>query len=172
MMKRRATAPACTFLMVATLGLLVGGCGYHLRTWNLEGSVETAKITSNPRNPLAEPLGRALRSAGVALVDSGEADVTIQLLADRSGRRSVSVTDRARAAEYETSLQVQYSVQDRSGAVLSEPRWLRVARIYQVDRSNLVGSSEEQALLQREMVSDLVQQLIRGLNAVISNSAT
>jgi outer membrane lipopolysaccharide assembly protein LptE/RlpB len=37
-----------------------------------------------------------------------------------------------------------------------------------VDRDNLVGSSEEQALLQREMTDDLVQQIIRGVNAVVT----
>ena len=79
--------------------LLFSACGFHLRTWELEGNVETAKITSNLRNPVADPLGRALQSAGVEVVGSGDADITIELISDRSGRRAVSVTDQARAAE-------------------------------------------------------------------------
>jgi LPS-assembly lipoprotein len=150
--------------LVACLALV--GCGFHLRTWNLEGNVETARITANPRNPLAEPLGRALRSAGVTVVEDSDVDVVIELLADRKGRRSVSVTDQARAAEYETSLQVQYAVRDGDGETMLDPTWIRAARVFQVDRNNLVGSSQEQALLDREMVNDLVQQIIRGLNAV------
>lgn len=142
------------------------GCGFHLRTWDLEGNVETARITANPRNPLAEPLGRALRSAGVTVVEDSDVDVVIELLEDRKGRRSVSVTDQARAAEYETSLQVRYAVRGGDGATLLDPTWIRAARIFQVDRDNLVGSSQEQSLLDREMVNDLVQQIIRGLNAV------
>ena len=35
-----------------------------------------------------------------------------------------------------------------------------------MDRDNIVGSSEEQALLVREMQTDLVQQILRALNAV------
>ncbi len=158
-------------LAVLTLAL-VAGCGYQLRSWDLEGNVETAKITSNPRNPLATPLGQALRSAGVELVDSGSADVSIELLEHRSGRRSVSVTDQARAAEYEATLAVLYRVVDAKGEELAPPRWVRGSRVYTVDRNNLVGSSEEQALLEREMVTDLVQQLIRGVNAVVTTPAS
>ncbi|MEM8768194.1 MAG: LPS assembly lipoprotein LptE [Pseudomonadota bacterium] len=166
-------AAIATKLFLAALSLaLVAGCGYQLRTWDLEGSVETAKITSNPRNPVATPLGQALRSAGVELVDSGSADVSIELLDHRSGRRSISVTDQARAAEYEASLSVLYRVVDADGEELAPPRWVRGSRVYTVDRNNLVGSSEEQALLEREMVTDLVQQVIRGVNAVVDASAS
>lgn len=165
-------------LLLVLLGVLAAGCGYHLRTWELEGNIETAKITSNLRNPVADPLGRALTSAGVEVVGSGAADVTIELVSDRSNRRAVSVTDQARAAEYQTTLTVVYALHDAKGDALASPRSVSASRIYTVDRDNIVGSSEEQALLQREMVDDLVQQIIRGVNAVVTaqppaaNSAT
>ena len=149
------------------LAALLSGCGFHLRTWDLEGTVDTARITANVRNPVAESLKRGLQNAGVELVENSEdADVLIELLADKRGRRSVSVTSRARAAEYETSMQVQYAIHGKDEKVLIEPRWVRASRIYQVDAVNIVGGSEEETLLEREMVNDLVQQLIRSLNAV------
>ena len=154
-------------LLLLGLAGLVAGCGFHLRTWELDGNIETAKITSNLRNPVADPLGRALESAGVEVVGSGSADVTIDLLSDRTSRRAVSVTDQARAAEYQTTLTVVYAVQDASGNALASSRSVSASRIYTVDRDNIVGSSEEQALLQREMVDDLVQQIIRGVNALV-----
>ena len=158
-------------LVLIGVASLIAGCGYHLRTWELEGNIETAKITSNLRNPVADPLGRALKSAGVDVVGSGAADVTIELISDRTGRRAVSVTDQARAAEYQTTLSVVYAVHDAKGDTLAAPRSVQASRIYTVDRDNIVGSSEEQALLQREMVDDLVLQIIRGVNAVVTASA-
>lgn len=159
------------FLFIVGLASLVAGCGFHLRTWELDGNIETAKITSNLRNPVAEPLGRALRSTGVEVLGSGDADVTIELVSDRTSRRAVSVTDQARAAEYQTTLTVVYTVQDAEGQTLAGARSVRASRVYTVDRDNIVGSSEEQALLQREMVEDLVQQIIRGVNAVVTAPA-
>jgi LPS-assembly lipoprotein len=151
-------------LAAVVFATVLGGCGFHLRTWDLEGNVGTARITANARNPVAGPLAQALQSAGVEL--QGEPDVIIELLEDQTGRRSVSVTDQARAAEYETSLRVRYAIRDGNGETLLQPTWLGASRIYEVDRANLVGSSQEQALLQREMVNDLVQQIIRGLDTV------
>lgn len=175
--KGQQTSGQPTSLLRSWVGLsvllgLLAGCGFHLRTWELEGNIDTVRITSNLRNPVAEPLGRALKSAGVEVVDGGAADIAIELISDRENRRSVSVTDQARAAEYQTTLMVVYSVQDGAGTVLTEPRSVRASRIYEVDRDNLVGSSEEQALLQREMVDDLVQQIIRGVNAAVTTSAS
>lgn len=162
--------------MVRTCVLLLSvlcltACGFHLRTWELEGNVETARITSNLRNPVADPLGLALERAGVDVVGSGDADITIELISDRSSRRAVSVTRQARAAEYQTTLVVVYALHGADGSSLAEPRSIQASRVYTVDRDNIVGSSEEQALLQREMVDDLVQQIIRGVNAVVTAAA-
>ncbi len=168
---RRLMCQARQCLNLLLLLGLIGGCGFHLRTWDLEGNIDTVKLISNLRNPVAEPLGRALRSAGVDVVDGGTADVAIELISDRESRRSVSVTDQARAAEYQTTLTVVYSLSDGSGNVLAEPRSVAASRIYTVDRNNLVAGSEEQALLQREMADDLVQQIIRGVNAAVTASA-
>lgn len=155
----------CVLLLSA---VLLTACGFHLRTWELEGNVETAKITSNLRNPVADPLGVALERAGVDVVGSGDADITIELISDRSSRRAVSVTRQARAAEYQTTLVVVYAIHGANGSILAEPLSVRASRVYTVDRDNIVGSNEEQALLEREMVDDLVQQIIRGVNAAVT----
>lgn len=159
-------------LLLIWMAGFIAGCGFHLRTWELEGSIETAKITSNLRNPVADPLGRALKSAGVDVVGSGKADITIELVSDRISRRAVSVTNQARAAEYQTTLTVVYAIHDADGDTLASARSVRASRIYTVDRDNIVGSNEEQALLQREMVDDLVQRIIRGVNAVVTAADT
>lgn len=163
---RRRVAARRLLLWAVAAGCLAG-CGYQLRTWQLSASLETARISANPRNPLAEPLGRALEGAGVTLVEGDDADLRIELLDDRTGRRNVAVTSQARVAEYEATLSVQYAVSDGAGKVLIQPTWLRASRVYRVDRGNPVASSQEQTLLEREMVNDLVQQVMRGVDAAI-----
>jgi LPS-assembly lipoprotein len=89
--------------------------------------------------------------------------VVISLLEERRERRSVSVSSQARAAEYELSLGVRFLVTDGDGRELVPEQWLERQRVFRIDRDNIVGSSEEQALLEREMQSDLVQQVLRTL---------
>lgn len=163
----RCRHSAAMLLTGALVALTMAGCGYHLRTWELSGNLETARLEATSRNPLTEPLGRALQSAGVTLVEDGEADLIIELLDDRSNRRNVAVTSAARVAEYEASLGVRYTVRNAAGKVLINPTWLNASRVYRVDRGNPVASSQEQTLLEREMVNDLVQQVIRGVNAAV-----
>lgn len=161
----------CAAAAVAVLTLLPG-CGFHLRSWALDESVGSlfvatgqgsAEINSAPQD-LARELTRALESAGTTLAeDRQSADLVVDILDERRLRRSVSVTERAQSAEYEVSRGVQYQLL-RGGEVLIEPSWLRVQRVLRLDRNNIVGSNEEQALLERELASELVQQIIRSIN--------
>jgi len=153
-------------LSLLVIVLLLTGCGFQLRTFDLNTSVSSVHVSTNGSNFAAEPLRRGLQQAGVELVPvRDEAQIAVALLNQRRDRRSVSVTDQAQAAEYELDLAVQYSVQKPDGGILIEPRWVETTRIYRVDRVNLVGTSEEQALLEREMINDLVQQIVRALDA-------
>ena len=156
---------------IALLGLLLcSACGFHLRSWDLTSAVSSAHVTSERRNFLAEPLRKGLDQAGVELsARAGDAELVVQLVEERKERRSVSVTGQARAAEYELTMAVHFSVHDTvegEARVLIEPRWVETTRVYRVDADNIVGNSEEQTLLESEMVNDLVQQVIRVLNAV------
>jgi LPS-assembly lipoprotein len=149
---------------------LASGCGFHLRTWDVGTSIESAYVSSDPRNPLLAPLQRALSQAGVAeAASAGDAEIVVELMDSRRDRRSITVSGQARAAEYETILGVLYRVTDRRGSELVPAQWLERERVFRVDRDNIVGSSEEQALLEREMQNDLVQQILRALNAVAAD---
>lgn len=164
--------PLAAVLLVTVLLTALSGCGFKLRSWALDESVGSlfvasgqggAVINSAPQE-LARELTRALESAGTVLAeDRQSADVVVEIIDERRQRRSVSVTERAQSAEYEVSRGVQYQLL-RGEAVLIAPSWLRIQRVLRLDRNNIVGSNEEQALLERELAGELVQQMIRSIN--------
>jgi LPS-assembly lipoprotein len=155
---------------VALFGLLlavVSGCGFHLRGWDLRTNIDTVHISSAQRSLIGDSLKQAVRQADVTEVpDPTDADVVITVLNERRDRRSVSVNRNARVSEYELQHEVLYTIKNKAGLVLSPPQWIGVERTYQVDRENVVGTSEEQALIEKEMRDDLVQQIFRTLNTV------
>ena len=157
-------------LVSAALSSVVAGCGFQLRSWDLSNHVASYYIQTSGSNELERPLGRALQQAGVAPAESaGDAALVVTLHQLSSGRRGVSVTPRARVAEYALTLSVSYSAR-ADGQVLLPTQTARSRRVYQVDRDNVVGSSEEQALLEREMRNDLVQQILRAVDTVIGGA--
>jgi LPS-assembly lipoprotein len=162
---------AARFWLAAAVLAALGGCGFQLRGWDVSTEISSAYVTSSPYNPLEQPLRQSLRLAGVSEAAAPEgADVVVRLLDARSERRSVSVSEQARVAEYETTLSVYYDVTDPQGRELVPAQWLERARVFRIDRENVVGSREEEALLDREMQNDLVQQIIRSINSVMARS--
>ena len=159
-------------LALLAAALAVAGCGFQLRSWDLSSHVASYYIQTSGANALERPLGRALEQAGVEPAESpGAAALVVTLHQLSSGRRGVSVTPRARVAEYALTLSVSYSAR-ADGEVLLRTQTARSRRVYQVDSDNVVGSSEEQALLEREMQSDLVQQILRAVDTVIGGTAS
>ena len=156
------------FSLVALIAL--ASCGFHLRGSDIETSIESAYVDAKPRNNLAAPLRNALSRSGVRVTDGASgAAVVIELLDQRTDRRSVSVTRGARDAEFEVTLGAEFSIRDHV-QVLSEPRWVEVQRAYSIDRTSIVGSSQEAALIEEELRAELIQQILRSLNAVVAAS--
>ena len=143
------------------------GCGFHLRGYTLAENVGSYFIESSTDARMRGPLIQGLRLAGVeSAANARAADVVIELIDGRRERRGVSVTGAARVAEYELAIELEYLVRDGGGTELLAAQTVRVERVYRLDANNIVGSNEEQTLLERELENDLVQQVIRALNAV------
>lgn len=149
---------------LSVVAALAAGCGFALRTWDVAVAFETVAIQADRSADLDRELAQALRSAGVRVVDT-DADAVLVLADQRSDRRSAAVTSTGRAAEYELAIEVTFSVVGRDEE-LAAARQLRSERVARLDRDNIVGSSEEQALLATEMRNDLVGQMLRTLAAV------
>ncbi len=148
---------------VVLLALL--GCGFQLRNWDLSSAFASASVVASEGVTLDDALVRALGYSGLEVVPNGS-DVVLLLSQQREERRSAAVTAAGRAAEVELALEVTFSVQDAAGKELVPERSLRVARVQRIDVDNIVGSSEEEALLQGEMQQELASRMVRSLAMV------
>ncbi len=158
--RRHASHPLCV-----VVALVLCGCGFHLRTWDLAASFESVAIDADASVDLDRDLAQALASVGVRVVER-DADLVLTLARQSDDRRSVAVTATALAAVYELSLQVTFGVVTADGEALAEARELRGERSARLDRDNVIGSSEEQALLMAELRNDLVGRMMRTLGAL------
>jgi LPS-assembly lipoprotein len=158
------------WLLVLGMALALAACGFQLRGSDLRSTVAKAYVHAAPRHSYEAPMRIALERAGVEVLGSPTADaLVIDLLDERRDRRSISVSESAVAAEYEVIVGVLFGVRDGAGNQLIMPQWLERERVYRADRDNILGSSEERALLEREMQNELIQQIIRSLDALATD---
>ena len=150
--------------------MAVAGCGFQLRAENVAETFATARLEADASVDFARQVGRALERAGVSLV-AGEADVVLQLARQEQARRTASVAADGRVAEYELALAVEVAARDRTGAVLIPANVLRNERVARLARDNLLGSSDEEALLAAQLREELSRRIVRALDAAARKTA-
>ncbi len=155
----------CTAVAVLLLVVQLAGCGFQLRSWEMGNSFNSIGLESAARFDIEPDLRRALAQTGVPVLDTG-AELVVELLDSGEELRTASVSGAARTAEFELIVRIRYAIRDATGSYLAQPATLLSSRRYFLDRGNLVGSNEEQALLRRELRTQLIQQLMRVLNTV------
>jgi LPS-assembly lipoprotein len=162
--------PISIRLSLGILLLLFAGCGFHLRSYDVDAAFENYFIAASDTSSFASDLRRMLRGAGVAEAASrSEADVVVEVLEERDLQRAVSTTGNARVAEYELEVGVNVRITDGAGIELAPAQWINRTRVFRVDRNNLTSNSEEQSLIQRELRAEVGQALLRTVNAVARN---
>ena len=145
-------------LLLVVLGLT--GCGFQLRGTGIS-QLQSVGVTGAGAAPATyRILKETLSRRDVAVVTPGADTLNVQLLDERSTRRSVATTDIFDAAEYELRLELDVAV-FRGETILLPEATIVSERVYAVDAANLSASYEEQALLLAEMRADLADQLIR-----------
>lgn len=157
-------------LNLGALLLLFVGCGFHLRSYDVDAAFENYFIAASDTSSFAADLRRMLKGAGVAESPSrSAADVVVEVLEERDLQRAVSTTGNARVAEYELEVGVNVRITNGAGIELAPAQWINRTRVFRVDRNNLTSNSEEQSLIQRELRAEVGQALLRTVNAVARN---
>lgn len=162
---------AAWLLMLAllfTTQTLLQGCGFHLRGSTGVAVVE-GKLFVQGRATEAE-LMRELRSmvqsAGGQLVATAAlAEVLLNIDSSSFSKRVSAVSSSGRAAEYELSFKVNFSV-SRGEDVLINNQSLALGRNMQFDESQVLAQSSEEAQLLKEMQREAAQRILRRLQAV------
>jgi len=157
-------------LNLSVLLLLLAGCGFHLRNYQVDAAFQNYFIAASETSLFAADLRRTLKSSGVVeSATRGAADVVVEVLEERNQQRAVSTTGNVRVAEYELEVGVNVRITNGAGVELAPAQWINRTRVFRVDRDNLNSNSEEQSLIQRELRADVGQALLRTVNAVARN---
>ena len=148
--------------------LSLTACGFHLRGHNLkqaEFPFHSIFIKSSTESPFISDLRNALELYKLALpADSSVADITLQIVSERSSKQILSISSAGRAQEYELRYVVSLRADDGKGQEWLPASELIVYRTMTYDDAQALAKEQEELMLYRDMRTNAVQQILRRLS--------
>ncbi len=161
---RRGWLIAAASLSIAPLG----GCGFQLRGAQ-ELKFRTVQLTGfKPHSPLEKELRQAINASKTTLVvdSGGEAQVILEAVSDRRERNVVATTSAGQVRQISLRVRFTFRLRTPSDRELIGLTELLLGRDISYNESDALAKEQEEALLYREMQTDIVSQLMRRLAAV------
>ncbi|WP_050477556.1 LPS assembly lipoprotein LptE [Herbaspirillum rhizosphaerae] len=156
------------FLMLLAAGML-SACGFHMRG-PAQLPFKSIYLGFSGNSSLGTELKRYIRASGVQVTDSAtEAEAILQVLADTREKKILSLNTNGQVREYSLYQRFSFLVKDQAGKVLIAPASIVLKRDITYDANQELAKQAEEALLYRDMQTDLVQQILRRLSATKTN---
>ena len=150
----------------AVLGL--SGCGFALRKAPTF-AFKTVRLTGASGTPVVTELRTALVNNGLQVVSGpAQADVVLTVTADQRERIAVGQTAAGQVRELQLRTRFNFRLRTPTERDLIEDVELLVERDLSFSETAVLSKASEEELLYRDMVSDIVQQVLRRLAAVKS----
>jgi len=154
--------------LVLAMALLLAGCGFRLQGASVlpEGLGRVHVAARDELSAFAVELFRGLERAGAQRATTpAEADATVRVTVDRTGRRVLSVSTRNTPQEFEIFYVVEYSI-DAGGQQVVPPQRLELTRNISFDESQLLAKDREEEILRDAMARDLAGLVLRRLESL------
>jgi LPS-assembly lipoprotein len=161
-------------VLVVLLLALLAGCGFHLRKEaELPPSMKRVFIqVSDPSSLLVKDLTKALKRSGSEVLAKVESDAAVMKIDVAAFSTNVlSVGGNARASEYALRYHVEFDVENATGTALLPKQTIELSREFTFDASQALGVAAETDLLTQELQRDMVQTIMRRLEALAKAKA-
>ncbi|HQC86055.1 MAG TPA: LPS assembly lipoprotein LptE [Rhodoferax sp.] len=166
-LRRRSFAAGMAGLVAVTL---LAGCGFKLRS-SQNFAFQTVAVTPERGAGVAAELTRYLGEAvrPVAPRDGGAPpEAIVDILQELREKTVVGVNASGQVREFQLRIKVKFRMRTPKGVELIAPTEIVQQRDISFNESAVLAKEAEEALLYRDMQTDIVQQLLRRLAAVKS----
>lgn len=155
-------------VLTTMLGVLCA-CGFHMRKEAVlpPGMATVVVQGADPFSPLGRDLAVALERAGSTVVDkTGDGVAVMNITTNRIGTDVLSVGGNARANEYSMRYHVEFNVSDSAGKAVLDRQVIELSREYTFDATQATAVAAEEDLLRKELQREMVQAIMRRLDAL------
>ena len=156
-------------LMMVALAVTLTACGFKLRGsegYNLP--FHTIYVGFAETSPLGAELRRNLRGLdSLTVLDNAKgAEALLDVVSENRGKTILSLNSQGRVREYLLTYTIVFKVRNAAGVELLAPTEIALKRNIAFNEDAILAKESEEALLVRDMQTDLVQQILRRLAAI------
>ncbi len=155
-------------LFLAVLSALTSGCGFQLRgELELPSAMDAVMLQGIDRySEQGQDIVVSLVAVGSRVTqDPVDATSVLRITHRSMERRVLSVDAAGKANEYELIYRLSFLLEDKTGEILVPTQTILQVRDYIFDLDNVLGKSEEEALLRRQLEKDAALRMLRRLEA-------
>lgn len=166
-MKRRLFTQSALAALLATGAVAITGCGFKLRgsfTYAFKtlysGFVETSTLGNEFKRVLAT-------DSALTLVTTAEkAQVVLDVISEQREKVVVGITSSGQVREFQLRIRMKFRLRTPAGKEIIPETELLVQRDVSFNETAVLAKENEEAVLYRDMQTDMVQQLLRRLSAI------
>lgn len=154
--------------LTLALTLTLTACGFHLRQEaQLPAGLQRVTVTiADPFSPLKRNLEAALKRSGAKVEDAPGDDIAeIKITAVTLAPLVRSVGSNARVNEFSMVYHVEMEIADATGRTVLRHQVIEQTRDFTFDQTQAIGTSAEQDEIKKEMERDMVQAVVRRVDA-------
>jgi LPS-assembly lipoprotein len=159
--------------LVAALLVVAAGCGFHLQGAGTLPPVmaKTYVDTDRPYTEFLLTLTDVLRQRGAEVLKApAEGAAVLDITADETGQRVLSVSARNIPREYEVFYAVTFSLKVGAESLIANES-LVVTRAYTYDETQVLAKAAEEQILRRALAEDLARRVMQRIQALGASAA-
>lgn len=156
------------FTSLAAAGAGLAGCGFKLRGSQVF-SFQSIAILPHPGGAVAQELRRSFGAAVRVLSaedDLKQAQLVLTLTDERREKSVIGVNVTGQVREFQLRIRVRLSLRSASGKAIAADDDIVQRRDISYNESAALAKEAEEALLYRDMQTDIVQQILRRLATI------
>lgn len=149
---------------------MLSACGFKLRSSVLGNDLpfKSIYLAFPETSSLGNELRRNIRGSGELTIAQTpeEAEAILEVTSETREKTILSLNSQGRVREYALHYRATIRVRDNKNVVLLAPTTISLKRDISYNEAQVLAKEAEEAMLYRDMQSDLVQQILRRLAAL------
>ena len=146
-------------IILISILLTLSACGYSMRgSINIPSSIKSISVTSDQYSELVDILNSSLNSSNIkSSISKDDNMYGIVILSETFNRRQLSINSSGRVNEYELIYSVNFELKIPNKKSIKDR--IILYRDYSFDENNVMGNSDRESDIKKEMMS-VVSKLI------------